>query len=133
MTEMRWPSVFIVILHWKNYESTRDCLASVQQITYPNYQIIVVDNYSDDGSVERLQAEYPGCVFLINDANLGFSRGCNVGIREAYHRGAAYVLVLNNDMQVETGFLEPAISAAEKDAEVGLVTGKILYKDPPPT
>jgi len=126
-----WPKVCIVVLHWKNYESTRDCLESLGAITYPHREIVVVDNHSEDGSIERLQIDFPHCYFLLNDANLGFARGCNVGIRFAYAQGAHYVLLLNNDIRVTPGFLEPAVCAAESDPRVGLVTGKVLYLDPP--
>jgi GT2 family glycosyltransferase len=131
MTNREWPRVFIVILHWKNYARTSACLRSLEQVTYPNYEVIVVDNKSCDGSPERLQTEFPKAMFLSNSGNLGFSRGCNPGLREAYERGAAYALLLNNDMEVEPDFLEPAVRAAEKDPTIGLVTGKIMYASRP--
>lgn len=130
MVERHWPLVFIVILHWKNYESTHRCLESIQKLTYPHYQILVVDNHSADGSVEKLQAEF-SAKFLVNEKNLGFARGCNVGLRYARENQADYVLLLNNDIQVMPDFLQPAVTAAECDLRIGLVTGKILYTDPP--
>jgi len=117
------------VLHWKNYARTRGALNSVASISYPNYRGLVVDNFSNDGSVERLQAEFPAHAFLRNESNLGFSRGCNPAIRAAYSAGAEYILLLNNDVEVETGFLEPAVTAAEQDRRIGLVTGKILFGD----
>lgn len=123
------PLVTVVVLHWKNYERTRAALKSLEGISYPNYRVAVIDNFSNDGSIEKLEAEFPDYTFLRNDSNLGFSRGCNVGIRSAYEGGANYVLLLNNDMEVDPGFLDPAIAAAENDRDVGLVTGKILFGD----
>lgn len=125
------PCVYIVILHWKAYEDTRVCLLSLKNIAYPNYRVVVVDNFSNDGSGEKLKAEYPEHLFVFNKANLGFSRGCNAGLREAYRLGAEYVLLLNNDMKVEPDFLGPAVSEAAKDPLAGAVTGKIMYKDRP--
>jgi GT2 family glycosyltransferase len=123
------PLVYIVVLHWKNYERTRNALRSLAGISYPNYRVVVVDNFSADGSIERLQAEFPYHEFLLNDANLGFARGSNRGLQAAHEKGADYVLMLNNDMEVHPGCLEPAITAAESDKNIGLVTGKILFGD----
>lgn len=129
MPDSKYPLVYIVVLHWKNYSSTRNALRSIDQISYPNYRTLIVDNSSEDGSVEQLQAEFPAHTFVLNEANLGFSRGCNRGIRQAYSQGADHVLLLNNDMEVEPDFLEPAVEMAESNAQVGLVTGKILFGD----
>jgi GT2 family glycosyltransferase len=123
------PLVYVVVLHWKNYVRTRAALNSLAQISYSNYRVLVVDNFSDDGSVEKLQGEFPQCGFLSNESNLGFARGCNPGIRAAHAAGADYVLLLNNDMEVEPDFLDRAIGAAAKHDRVGLITGKILFGD----
>jgi hypothetical protein len=118
-----------VVLHWRNYQRTRAALRSLETLSYPNYRVLLVDNFSNDGSAEKLETEFPHHIFQRNQSNLGFSRGCNEGIRAAYSGGAAYVLLLNNDMEVEPGFLEPAIAVAETNPQVGLVTGKILFGD----
>ena len=123
------PLVYVVVLHWRNYARTRGALNSLAKISYPNYRVLVADNFSNDGSVEQLQAEFPAHTFLRNESNLGFSRGCNPGIRVAYSAGADYILLLNNDMEVAQGFLEPAVAVAEQDRQIGLVTGKILFGD----
>jgi GT2 family glycosyltransferase len=123
------PLVYIVVLHWRNYDRTWAALASLENLTYANYRVIVVDNFSADGSIEKLQAEFPACDFLLNEANLGFSRGCNRGIRKAHTAGADYVLLLNNDMEVDPDFLESPVSAAESGEKIGLITGKILFGD----
>jgi GT2 family glycosyltransferase len=128
MTESQ-PLVYIVVLHWKNYERTRNALGSIANVSYANYRVIVVDNFSADGSIEKLQAEFPHHEFLLNEANLGFGRGSNRGIQEAHKKGTDYVLLLNNDMEVDPHLLEPAIAAAEGDNAIGLVTGKILFGD----
>jgi GT2 family glycosyltransferase len=129
MSESQYPLVCVVVLHWKNYTRTRNALRSLGAISYPNYTTIVVDNFSDDGSVEQLRAEFPEHAFVLNATNLGFSRGCNAGIRQAQAAGADYVLLLNNDMEVAPDFLEPAVAICQRSANVGLVTGKILFGD----
>lgn len=124
------PVVYVIVLTWNNYHDTKNCLKSLQQATYPNLRIVVVDNASPDGSGRRLQEEFSQYSFVFNEANLGFSRGCNRGIRLALEDAeCGYVLLLNNDMEVEPNFLEPAVAAAEESDLVGLVTGKILFGD----
>src|SRR3954469_8557750 len=123
------PLVYVVVLHWRNFERTCGALRSLQQISYENYRVIVVDNCSDDGSLEKLEQQFPACEFVRNESNLGFACGCNRGIRAAHLAGADYVLLLNNDMEVEPDFLDPALAAATRNNKVGLVTGKILFGD----
>lgn len=125
------PSVYIIVLHWKAYDATRACLLSLRDVTYPNHQVIVVDNASNDSSVEALRTEFPEALFMYNEGNFGFSRGCNTGLREAYRLGANYVMLLNNDMQVEPGFLEPAVAEAMKYGDLVAVTGKIMITETP--
>src|SRR6185503_1441984 len=113
--------------NWNNYEDTKKCVESVEQATYPNLKIVVVDNASADGSGKRLEMSFPQHRFVSNEKNLGFSRGCNSGIRAAIKdKDCAYVLLLNNDAIVPPQFLERAIEEAEKNNQIGLVGGKIL-------
>ena len=125
------PSIYIILLHWKNYKDTKECLLSLKNVTYQNRHTIVVDNFSNDGSIEKLQQEFSDVKYILNENNLGFSRGCNAGMREAYRLGVDYILILNNDMQVDPGFLEPAIAEAKKEPKLGAVTGKIMRKQTP--
>jgi GT2 family glycosyltransferase len=125
------PKVAIVVLNWNGYEYTKECIASLERITYPNYEIIIVDNGSTDGSPQRLAGEFSRHKVILNEANLGFARGCNIGLRHALAGDADYLLLVNNDSIVEKGFLEPAVDALEADPAIGLVTGKIYFRDIP--
>jgi GT2 family glycosyltransferase len=125
------PSIYIVLLHWKNYKDTEQCLLSLKDVTYKNRHIIIVDNFSNDGSIEKLQQEFPDNKYIYNEDNLGFSCGCNVGIRWALNDGADFVLLLNNDTIVEPGFLEPAVNAFSEHKSIGAVTGKIMFMQQP--
>jgi len=114
-------------LNWENFPDTKDCLNSLQQTTYPNLRIIVVDNCSRDNSADRLKKEYPHLTFILNNQNLGFARGCNAGIREALKdRECDYVLLLNNDAVICPESLLEAIKSIEADAGIGVISGKIL-------
>lgn len=121
------PKVFIVLLNWNSFADSRECLLSLREITYPNYDIILVDNASIDGSAQRLADEFPEVMLIVNEENLGFAAGCNVGIKRAIQRNADYILLLNNDTLVKPDFLEPAVAFTEENVDVGLVGGKI-YK-----
>ncbi|HJQ22295.1 MAG TPA: glycosyltransferase family 2 protein [Blastocatellia bacterium] len=126
-----WPRVSVIVLNWNTYAHTEACLESLRQITYPNRQVILVDNGSTDGSGEKLRRAFPEAVFLQNAANLGFARGCNVGIYRALADHSDYVLLLNSDMLVEPNFLEAAVRLAESDPCIGLVSGKVYLQDRP--
>jgi len=117
------PEVAIVILTWENYAETADCLDSLRAISYENYRVIVVDNGSEDGSAERLRAEYDWCEFIINDDNIGFAPGNNVGISHAVETGADYVCLLNDDTLVKPDFLEPLVDTMERYDRVAAVGG----------
>jgi GT2 family glycosyltransferase len=125
------PKVAIVVLNWNGYHLTKACVESLERITWPNYEIIIVDNGSTDGSAPKLRAEFSCHTVIVNEANLGFARGCNVGLRHALAEQADYVLLVNNDSTVERSFLEPAVELMESDPAAGLVTGKIYFQDDP--
>ena len=134
MNDNSQPPVYVVVLHWKNYDHTRAAIQSIIANDYENYRLIVVDNASQNGSVEALQESFPGVSFILNQTNLGFSKGCNVGIRAALTDSqCAYVLLMNNDATVSSASLGAAVAAAEADPAIGIVSGKILRSQPPHT
>lgn len=112
--------VSFVILNWNNYIDTKECLESLEKITYPDYEVILLDNGSHDGSTQKIQKEFPQYTYIYNNDNLGFTKATNVGVKEALKRGADYVFFLNNDMIVDKNFLEPLVKAME-DEKTGLV------------
>jgi|SRR5581483_5521138 len=124
------PRVCIIVLTWKNYDLTRDCLCSLRKINYPNTEIVLVDNGSGDGSAERLASEFPEVRLITNEKNLGFPAGNNVAIRDAMARNPDYFLLLNNDTLVAPDFLSKLVEVAESDEEIGVVNPKILYFEP---
>jgi len=125
------PKVAIIILNWNNYADTKECLESLENLTYQNYEIIVVDNGSTDGSAARLQAEFPQHKFIKNEENLGFAGGNNLGIRYAWKRGAEYFWILNNDTIVAPGALTALVTAVKGDSSIGIAGSRILdYQHP---
>jgi GT2 family glycosyltransferase len=123
--------VSIVVLNWNTFDLTKACIDSLLRATYPHKEIILIDNASADGSGGRLRDVFPGITFIQNEKNLGFARGCNVGIRRALATGADYVLLLNSDATAEPGFLEPLVELANSDPSIGLISGKIRITQQP--
>ena len=125
------PKVSIIILNWNSYEVTRDCLASLEKVDFPNREVVLVDNGSHDGSADRLAREFPAVRIIRNEQNLGFTGGNNVGIRDALERSPDYLLLLNNDTVVAPNFLSELVKVAETDKRIGLLNPKIYYFEPP--
>ena len=118
----------MVVLNWERFNETKRCVNSLLQNGYADLQVIVVDNGSKDGSLKELRNEFPDLTIVANEANLGFAKGCNVGIRKALEDiNARYILLLNNDATLRAGTLERAVRFADKRPEVGAVSGKVLF------
>ena len=116
-----------VILNWNGWEDTIKCVESLQKVTYSHVTIVLVDNGSTDGSVERLSKRFPEVQLLSLPNNRGYAAGNNAGIRYALNHGADYVLVLNNDTVVNPDFLSPLVEVSELRQDVGIVTGRVHY------
>ncbi|ATY83851.1 glycosyltransferase family 2 protein [Kyrpidia spormannii] len=128
---MSCPSVYIVVINWNGYEDTSRCLTSLRDLEYPTYRIIVIDNGSDDGSVELLRKNYPNVIILEAKENVGFARGNNIGIRYALNHYAAYVWLLNNDTTVSRTALFELVQVAESDVTIGAVGSVVYYMNCP--
>lgn len=120
--------VSIVIPVYNHLDYTRRCLASIEHLTYPNFETIVVDNGSSDGTAEAVTREFPRVKVIRNPSNLGYAGGSNTGIRQS---NGEFVLVLNNDTKVvDPGLLEGVVRAFGADPNVGLVTPRMVeYED----
>lgn len=102
---MNSAHIAIIVLHYKNPDDTRSCLASLEKIDYPNYSVIVVSNDAPEHGL-ALRKEFPAIELIQNNENLGFAEGNNVGIRHALADSKTdTVLILNNDTEVEPNFL----------------------------
>jgi len=123
------PKVSVIVLNWNRKADTLECLASLQQVDYPNYEIVVVDNASTDGSVAEIRQAYPAVVVLQNSENLGYAEGNNVGIRYAKEHGSDYVFILNNDTVVDPNVLTPLVETMEREPEVAVAGSRICYYD----
>lgn len=125
------PSVGVVVLSWNGREDTLGALESLREVTYRPLAVVVVDNGSDDGTFEAVRAEHPEVDLVRSESNLGYAEGNNLGIRRALDLGSDYVLVLNNDVVVDPGFVTALVLEAERRPEAAALSSKVLYLDPP--
>ena len=117
------PSVAVVILNWNGKKFLEQFLPSVLNGTYANYKVIVADNASDDDSVSFLQQKYPSVEIILNPSNEGFAKGYNTALKQVE---AAYYVLLNSDVEVTPGWIEPIIELMESDKKIGACQPKIL-------
>ncbi len=131
---MSFPKVSVITVNWNNFKDTAECLESLRKSTYPNFEVVVVDNYSEGDDVAQLKQRFGDFAKLIvNERNSGFAGGCNLGIKDALAGGADYVALLNNDTVVDPDFLNAVVSLAESDKKVGIAGGKIYCYELPET
>ena len=122
---MKSVKASVIVLSYNGAAYLSDCLQAVLQQDYPDFEVIVVDNASTDGSAELVAEQFPMVRLIRNTRNLGFGGGNNVGLRAA--KGDILVL-LNQDTVVHTGWLA-AVATALADPTIGIVGCKMLYPD----
>lgn len=124
------PKVAIVIVNWNKKNDVLALLNSLRDLNYPDYEIIVVDNASTDGSVEAIRERFPYVELIVNTENLGGTGGFNTGMRYAVKRGTyKYIWLLDNDAYVEQDALLELVTAMEENGDIGIAGSMILNPD----
>lgn len=128
---MNEPRVAIIIVNWNGLHDTIECLNSLQQITYSNYEVIVVDNGSTNNEADIIEHMFSNYIKIIrNTKNNGCGEGYNTGIRYVLANSKPdYILVMNNDLNVAASFLSELVNVAEQDNSIGIAGPKIYYYD----
>ena len=125
------PKVIIISLNWNRKEDTIECINSLLELEYPDYEIVVVDNGSTDGSAESFKKTFLDITVIENKKNLGYALGMNKGIEYALEQNVKYVLILNNDTVIDKNALKELVNVAESDPKIGFVSGKAYYHSEP--
>ncbi|HEY6953959.1 MAG TPA: glycosyltransferase family 2 protein [Flavisolibacter sp.] len=124
---MGQPSVAIVILNWNGKHHLQQFLPSVLATNYSNFRVIVADNGSSDDSIDYLRKAFPQVELIIFNENHGFAKGYNEALKEL---SADYYMLLNSDVEVESGWLQPMVDLLMKEEKAVACQPKILaYKD----
>jgi GT2 family glycosyltransferase len=117
------PLVLIVILNWNAAASTLAAVASLSPIDYGNWRALVIDNGSNDGSLDVLKSLANERIEVVGvETNTGYTGGCNLGLRHALEIGAKYTWLLNNDATTDAHTLSSLVALAESDDRIGLVS-----------
>lgn len=121
------PLVAIILVNYNGFDDTVACIQSLEKIDYPNYEIYVVDNGSDQHPTEQQMVVLERTIYIALKDNLGFSGGNNIGIRRAMEDSYEYFLLLNNDTIVTPDFLTRLVTTAQAHPEAGCITGRIMF------
>ncbi len=118
--------ISVVIPNWNGKRYLEVCLESLRRQSYRDFEIIVVDNGSTDGSVEFVRRAFPEVRLLGFERNKGFSAAANMGIRAS---GGDYVALLNNDTEADPGWLEELKKGLDSRGDVGFCASKVMFYD----
>lgn len=118
------PKVSIVVLNYNQLKVTCEFLDSTEKLSYPDYEIILVDNCSPEDPTEVITSRYPEVKLIVNKENLGFAGGNNEGLKVAQ---GDYYFIVNNDTEVTPDLLEKLIAPFLQHPEIGIVCPKIRY------
>jgi len=123
------PLVSIITINYNQADVTCSFLESSRRLTYPNYEIIIVDNGSKEDPTAKIEAgKYPNVKIILSKENLGFTGGNNLGIEAAK---GDYFFIVNNDTELTPNLLEKLLEPFAKDERIGVVCPKIRYYDQP--
>ena len=125
--ETRVPRVAAIVLNYDGKGLTLQALESLRRMSYPSYDLVVVDNGSTDGSPEAISRMHPDLELVRTETNLGPAGGYNLGMAWALARGYDYLLILNNDVEATPELLTELVRVAESDSSIGCVGPKTYF------
>ena len=127
-TRGKVSQISVIVLNWNGKHLLEECLGSLRRQTFRDFQTILVDNGSTDGSVEYVERRFPEVEIIALPSNVGFARGTNVGIQAS---NGEYVALLNNDTKMDPEWLEALKIALDTHAEVGFCASKMFFHHRP--
>ena len=121
------PLIHAVVVTWQGAHLIGDCLRALLAQRSAAH-IAVVDNGSTDGTAELVARDFPGVEVLRMPENLGYGRANNEAMRRALEAGAQFVALVNNDVELDPGWVEQMIGAARAHPEAGFFCGTLLFR-----
>jgi GT2 family glycosyltransferase len=118
--------VSVVIPNWNGKHFLQTCLDALANQTHPAVEVLVVDNASEDGSQAFIQTQYPAVKLIELPENRGFTGACNAGLEAAQ---GDFIALLNNDTEVDVGWVAALVDAFARHPQVGIVASKMLLFD----
>ena len=119
----KYPKVSLLMLNWNGIEFTKKSINSLLSINYPNYEILVLDNGSQNKEADEIDRIFKGKIKLVrNKKNVGYARGMNILYK---HTKEKYIMFLNNDMKFDKNFLLPLVEVLVNDKSVGACQPKV--------
>ena len=120
------PSIAVILVNWKKYNLTSNCIDSLNKSNYKNFKIILVDNEYSEKSLIDLRNKHKELIVFKEKNNLGFASANNLGIKYAIKNKFEYVMLLNNDTEVNKKFLSPLLNSFQNDNSLGAVQPLIM-------
>ncbi|MBL6911556.1 MAG: glycosyltransferase family 2 protein [Candidatus Marinimicrobia bacterium] len=121
------PKIHLIVLNWNDKELSGKCLSSIEKVSYPNYEVLIVDNNSKDGSVEFFKENFSQYDVLSLEDNLKYAGGNNAAVEYLKPKEEDFLVFINNDTIVSSDFLDHLISPFLNDANCIITVPKILF------
>lgn len=118
------PLVSIIIVNWNGIKYINDCITSLLEQSFRDFEILLVDNSSSDGSVEFVERKFPDIRIIRNSTNVGFAEGNNIGIKKSFSK---FVALFNPDAVADREWLTNLVTTIQSEDTIGAVSGKIFY------
>jgi len=126
-TDISNPKVHLIVLNWNDKEISKKCLSSIEKVSYSNYEVLIVDNNSQDGSVQFFKDHFPQYDILALDKNLKYAGGNNAAVDYLKPEEEDFLVFINNDTIVSSDFLDHLVAPFLNDANCIITVPKILF------
>ncbi len=120
-------SLLIIIVTFNGKSHIKQCLKDIKNI--PNSEIIIIDNHSDDDTVQIIKNIFPNITLITNEKNIGFGQANNIGFRYALEKGFHFVLLLNQDTYIDKKAITSLLNVMDSNKEYGILSPLHFYSE----
>jgi len=124
-----YPLIYVLILNYNSPYDSIELFKQIQNQVYKNFDVFIMDNNSTDNSKKLLKNSIPKANLILNEVNLGYAGGNNIGIKKAIENGADFVWILNPDIRIEEDTLKIIITTISKNEKIAAVGPRICQRD----